>query len=93
MIKVNEYFEGRVKSMAVDNEDGHSTVGVMEAGEYEFGTSTIEYMTVISGMMTVLLPGETKWKSYLPFQTFMVPTDSKFKLKLEEAAAYKCLYK
>lgn len=93
MIKVNEYFEGRVKSMALDNEEGHATVGVMEAGEYEFGTSTIEYMTVISGEMTVLLPGETHWKNFKPFQTFMVPKDARFRLKLKEAAAYKCLYK
>jgi len=93
MIKVNEYFDGKVKSMAVDNEEGHATVGVMETGEYEFGTSTVEYMTVISGTMTVLLPGEKEWKSYKPFQTFMVPRDTKFRLKLEETAAYKCLYK
>ncbi len=93
MIRVNEYFEGNVKSMVLDNEEGHTTVGVMQEGEYEFGTSTIEYMTVISGIMTVLLPGETKWKNFEPFQTFMVPKDAKFKLKLKEAAAYKCLYK
>lgn len=93
MINVNEYFDGRVKSMVTDNLEGHATVGVMEAGEYEFGTSTIEYMTVISGEMSVLLPGEDKWKSFRPFQTFMVPKDARFRLVLKEPAAYKCLYK
>jgi len=93
MIKVNEYFDGNVKSMVIDNEEGHSTVGIMLPGEYEFGTSTIEYITVISGEMTVQIPGETKWRSFEPFQTFMVPKDSKFKLKLKEASAYKCIYK
>jgi hypothetical protein len=93
MIKVNEYFEGNVKSMGLENEEGRATVGVMEAGEYEFGTSTVEYVTVVSGSMTVLLPGETKWKTYKPFQTFMVPKDAKFNLRLEEASAYKCIYK
>ncbi|MBE0667086.1 MAG: pyrimidine/purine nucleoside phosphorylase [Bacteroidales bacterium] len=93
MISVNEYFDGNVKSMGLENEEGRATVGVMAPGEYEFGTSTVEYMTVISGSMTVLLPGETKWKTYKPFQTFMVPKDTNFSLRLEEASAYKCLYK
>ena len=93
MIKVNEYFEGKVKSLGLDNEEGNSTVGVIEAGEFEFGTSTIEYMTVISGEMTVLLPGEAVWKSFKPFQTFMVPKDARFRVRTEEPAAYRCLYK
>ncbi len=93
MIKVNEYFEGNVKSMGLENEEGRATVGVMAPGEYEFGTSSVEYMTVVSGSMTVLLPGETKWKTYKPFQTFMVPRDAKFNLRIEEPSAYKCIYK
>jgi len=93
MIKVNEYFEGNVKSMGLENEEGRATVGVMEAGEYEFGTSTVEYVTVVSGSMTVLLPGEAKWKTFKPFQTFMVPKDAKFNLRIGEASAYKCIYK
>ena len=93
MIKVNEYFDGNVKSMALENEDGNATVGVMAAGEFEFGTSTVEYMTVVSGSMTVLLPGDKEWKTYSPFQTFVVPANARFKLKLEKPAAYRCLYK
>lgn len=92
MIKVNEYFDGNVKSLGLENAEGRETVGVMAAGEYEFGTSTIEFMTVISGSLTVMLPGETTWKTFMPFQTFMVPKGAKFRLRLEEDAAYKCLY-
>ena len=64
MLKVNEYFGGSVKSIAVENEEGVATVGVMEAGEYEFGTSTIEIMTITGGTLQVLLPGEEKWNTY-----------------------------
>ncbi len=46
MLKVNEYFGGTVKSIALENMEGVATVGVMEAGEYEFGTGTIEPITV-----------------------------------------------
>lgn len=93
MFKTNQYFDGNVMSMAFENEEGKATVGIMAPGEYEFGTSTIEYMTVISGEMTVLLPGETEWKTYKPFDTFMVAKDSKFKLTIKADCAYKCLYK
>lgn len=93
MFKSNEYFDGNVKSIAFATTDCPATVGVMAAGEYEFGTSTIEYMTVISGEMTILLPDETEWKTYRPFDTFIVAKDSKFKLKIPGDAAYLCRYK
>jgi len=64
MLQVNEYFDGKVKSIGLENEEGKSTIGVMEPGDYESGTATIEYMTVTSGTMNVLLPGETEWKSF-----------------------------
>jgi len=40
--------------------------------KYGFGTSTVEYMTVVSGELTVKLPGEDEWKNYAPFETFIV---------------------
>jgi len=93
MFKVNEYYAGQVKSLAFENTDGTVTVGVMAPGEYEFGTTTVEYMTVISGLMTVQLPGEEEWKSYKAFETFVVEKDVSFKLVLKEETAYKCVYK
>jgi purine/pyrimidine-nucleoside phosphorylase len=93
MFKTNQYFDGNVMSMAFENEEGRATVGIMSPGEYEFGTSTIEYMTVISGGMTVLLPGNSEWKTFKPYDTFVVEKDSKFKLIIESDCAYKCIYK
>ena len=93
MFKTNEYFEGNVMSMAFENKEGRATVGVMAPGEYEFGTSSIEFMTVISGSMDVLLPGDTEWKTYKIFETYRVEKNSKFKLKIEDTCAYKCVYK
>ena len=58
MFKTNEYFDGKVKSIAFATSEGPATLGVMAAGEYEFGTSTIEFMTVVSGTMMVQLPDE-----------------------------------
>ena len=93
MFKVNEYFDGKVKSLAFENSEGPVTSGVMAPGEYEFGTSTVEYMTVVSGKLTVQLPGESEWKQYKPFETFIVQKDSKFRVKVEEQSSYKCVYK
>lgn len=93
MFKTNEYFDGKVKSIAFNTIDGPATLGVMAPGEYEFSTNSIEYMTVVSGKMTVLLPDEAEWKEYHPFDTFIVPKDRKFNLKIMEDAAYTCLYR
>ncbi|MDT8400265.1 MAG: pyrimidine/purine nucleoside phosphorylase [Bacteroidales bacterium] len=93
MFKVNEYFDGKVKSMAFENEEGPATIGVMAPGEYEFGTSTIEHMKVVSGMLTVMLPGESCWKDYKEGETFIVDKDTSFKLKVTQTTAYRCLYK
>lgn len=93
MFKTNEYFDGKVMSIAFETADGPATVGVMAAGEYEFGTSTVELMTVTSGEMTVQQPGESNWKTYKEFETFRVEKDVKFKVKMESDTAYRCLYK
>lgn len=93
MFNVNEYFDGNVKSIGVEDKEGKATIGAMAIGEYEFGTSTIEYMTVVSGALTVLLPNEKEWKTYKPFETFIVQANQKFKVKIDEASTYICRYK
>ena len=93
MFKTNEYFDGKVKSIAFKTIDCPATVGVMAQGEYVFGTSTIEYMTLISGKMQVKLPGETIFKKIAVNETFIVEANVKFAVKVEEESAYLCLYK
>jgi purine/pyrimidine-nucleoside phosphorylase len=93
MFKTNEYFGGKVKSIAFTTADGPATVGVMAIGEYEFGTSTVEHMTVTSGKLNVRLPGASEWKEYKPFETFIVEKDMKFQLIVKEETSYLCLYK
>ena len=93
MFKTNQYFEGKVVSIGLESIEGKATVGVMAVGEYEFGTSSIEVMTVISGQLTVLQPGESEWKTYKQFESFVVAKDVKFKVKCSEDTPYFCLYK
>lgn len=93
MFKTNEYFDGNVKSIAFSMPDGPATIGVMAKGEYEFGTASVEYMTITSGELLVLLPGETSWKKYRALDTFIVQKDVKFKVKAETDTTYLCLYR
>ena len=65
----------------------------MAAGEYEFGTSTIEIITVISGTLTVKLPESTDWQNYSTGETFEVAAGKKFAVKVPEETAYLCTYK
>lgn len=93
MFKTNEYFEGKVKSIALDSAEGTATIGVMAKGEYEFGTSSVEVMTVISGKLEILQAGENLWKTYKKFESFVVEKGVKFKVKCSEDTPYLCLYK
>jgi uncharacterized protein YaiE (UPF0345 family) len=92
MLKVNEYFEGNVKSIALENAEGVATVGVMEVGDYEFGTTTIEHVTITSGVLQVNQPGSDSWIPYHKGETFVVEKDVRFKVKAVEQVAYFCLY-
>jgi len=93
MLAVNEYFEGKVKSIALDNADGKQTVGVMAIGSYVFGTSTKELMKVVSGELLIKLPNETEYKSYKTGEEFEVEKDISFSVKVEKESAYVCYYK
>lgn len=93
MIKVNEYFEGKVKSLAVENHAGKQTVGVMVAGEYEFGTGSPEEMTLVSGKWELQIPGvDGGFKPYAAGVTAKIPGNSKFQLKILETSAYLCRF-
>ena len=93
MFKTNQYFDGKVVSIGLESAEGTATVGVMAAGEYEFGTATIEIMTIISGTLSILQPGETEWKTFNKFESFEVAKDVKFRVKCTEDTPYLCLYK
>lgn len=92
MLDVNEYFEGQVKSIAFQSESLPATVGVMAAGEYEFGTSQKETMTVVSGALTVKLPDQDQWQTFNQGQHFVVDANQKFQLKVAGDTAYLCTY-
>jgi len=93
MFKTNEYFDGKVKSIAFETAEGPATVGVMAEGEYEFGTSSKEIMSVVSGKLDVKLPGSREWMPIAAGGQFTVEAGESFGVKSIGQTAYLCLYR
>ena len=93
MISVNEYFDGNVKSIGYTSKKGKSTLGVMNPGTYEFGTSTHETMIVVEGEMTVMLPGSSEWVTYKAGEAYQIEANEKFQVKVSGQTSYLCQYK
>lgn len=93
MFGVNQYFDGKVVSIAFQGDMLPSTVGVMAAGEYEFTTSQHEVMTVLSGALTVKLPGQSTWQTFTAGQAFEIPAANRFQLQVSADTAYLCTYR
>jgi len=92
VLEVNEYFDGKVKSIRFQGARLPATVGVMAPGEYEFGTSERETMSVVSGELVVLLPGAADWQKFATGSEFVVAANQKFKLRVPLDTAYLCTY-
>jgi len=92
MFSTNEYFEGKVKSVAYENDSGKYTIGVMDDGEYEFGASSNEEMTIVNGTLEVMMPGEDSWTSYKTGSSFIVDAGLSFKVKSIGVSSYLCRY-
>lgn len=92
MLETNEYFDGKVKSIGYQTSSLPATVGVMDIGEYEFGTSQKETMTVVSGALTVMLPNSSEWETFDQGDSFIVSANEKFQLQVKVATAYLCTY-
>lgn len=91
--QANVYFDGQVTSRAVLFADGSKkTLGIMMPGEYEFGTDQAELMEIMAGELDVLLPGEQQWQRISGGQSFNVPANASFKLKVTALTDYCCSY-
>ncbi|MDY0004891.1 MAG: pyrimidine/purine nucleoside phosphorylase [Polyangia bacterium] len=91
--KANVYYEGKVTSRTVLFADGsRKTLGIMLAGDYDFGTEAPEIMEVLGGELKVKLPGASEWKIFREGESFSVPGSSRFQLQVSGVADYCCSY-
>lgn len=90
MLKHNTYFEGRVQSIGFERNGRRATAGVIDAGEFHFGTDAAERMTVVSGELWAKLPGAGSFRAFPAGTSFEVPGKSGFDVKADAPAAYLC---
>lgn len=90
MPKHNTYFEGGVQSIGFERNGRRQTVGVIDVGEFHFGTDAPERMTVVSGELQVKLAGEGAFRPYPAGTSFEVAGKSGFDVKALAPAAYLC---
>jgi uncharacterized protein YaiE (UPF0345 family) len=90
MLKHNAYFDGKVQSLGFERNGRRQTAGVIDVGEFHFGTDAPERMTVVSGELWAKLPGETGWRPYPAGTTFEVAGKSGFDVKASAPVAYLC---
>jgi hypothetical protein len=91
--KANIYFDGKVTSRVITLNDGSvKTLGIMLPGEYEFGTQKPEFMEITAGELSVQLPGFDDWVTVAAGQSFNVPGEAKFRLKVRTVTDYCCTY-
>jgi len=91
--RANIYFEGRVASRSLLFADGSKkSLGIMQPGEYEFGTGDREIMEILSGELEVSLPGAEGWRPVTGGQSFEVPANSKFRMKVKALTDYCCSF-
>jgi len=91
VIKVNEYIEGKVKSLEAELKGERFTAGVMLPGQYRFTTDQEEHITVTLGELNIRLPRE-EWRKFSRGETVIVPPRVTFDLQIDEPVSYICLY-
>ena len=90
--EANIYYDGKVTSRTLEFSDGTiKSLGIMLPGEYTFGTDSAEIMEILSGELDVKLPGE-EWKTLHTPETFNVPANASFDLKIKKVTDYCCSY-
>ncbi|MHB8122547.1 MAG: pyrimidine/purine nucleoside phosphorylase [Desulfuromonadaceae bacterium] len=91
--KANIYFGGQVVSHTVLFADAtKKTLGVMQAGEYEFSTAAAEIMEILSGELEWQLKGGSDWQKIVGGEAFDVPANSVFLMKVSVVTDYCCSF-
>ena len=90
--EANIYYDGNVTSRTITLSDGSTqSLGIMLPGDYTFGTNEAEIMEMLSGELDIRLPNED-WKTLNTPESFNVPANSSFDLKIKTVTDYCCSY-
>ncbi len=92
MLNANTYFDGNVQSVGFARNGRRQTVGVIDVGEFHFGTDAAERMTVVSGELEAKFVGRADWQRFPAGTSFEVQAKSGFDVRAVAPAAYLCEY-
>ena len=82
--QANVYFDGKCVSHTVTFADGtRKSVGVILPATLTFNTGAPEVMETVAGECQVKLAGQNEWTRYGAGQSFDVPGNSSFEIKVE----------
>jgi len=90
--KANVYFGGNVSSRTIRLLTVLQNTGLYVAGEYTFNTADKELMEIIDGDLDVLLPGTDQWQRVTGGESFDVPANSAFTVKISTPTDYCCSF-
>ncbi|HSO83289.1 pyrimidine/purine nucleoside phosphorylase [Thiocapsa sp.] len=91
--KANCYFDGGVTSRTIRFPDGSKkTLGIMQPGDYEFTTHDKEIMEILEGDLDVLLPDAADWVQVQGGESFEVPAQATFSLRVRALTDYCCSF-
>ena len=91
--KANIFFDGQVTSRSVFFPDGSKkTLGVMQPGEYEFSTAGLEDLEILSGELKWQLKGDKEWQKVTAGETFSVPANNTFIMRVAAVTDYCCTF-
>lgn len=81
--RANVYFDGRCVSHTIELADGtRKSVGVILPAELTFNTGAPEVMESVAGACEVRLAGQSDWTRYAEGQSFAVPGNSSFEIRV-----------
>ena len=91
--KANVYFDGKCVSHSFTLPDGaKKSVGVVLPATLTFGTAAAEIMECVGGSCEYKLDGSDEWKKSAAGESFQIPANSKFYIRVTEAYHYICHY-
>ena len=91
--QANVYFDGKVNSRTIQFADGsEKTLGFMQVGEYQFNTADKELMEILAGELELLLANTEQWQTIRGGESFEVPAQSQFTVKVKVPTDYCCSF-
>jgi purine/pyrimidine-nucleoside phosphorylase len=89
--RANIYFDGKCISHSIELPGGvKKSVGVILPSTLVFNTQAPETMELVAGECHIKLAGQNQWQTYGAGQSFKVPAQSSFEIKVSQTLHYIC---